>query len=98
MPVIKVKASDLYYKYHKNTVNRSAPKFAGKPDNALFDRDDIYEILPMFSAVMVELERDDQQTLHRMEELMIRDMPSFIATREEVFDFLVNCMKEIQGR
>ena len=95
MPLISVKASDLYYRYHKYTVNRLEPKFSGKPDSHRFDRDDIYEVLPMLAAVMDELGRDDQQTLQQAEELMIREMPGFLATREEVFDFLVNCMREI---
>jgi len=93
--LIKVKASDLYYRYRKDTVNRLSPKFSGKPDRNPFNRDDIYDVLPMLSAVMGELGRDDQVTLHRVEELMIRDMPLFIITREEVYDFLVNCGREI---
>ncbi|GAM10764.1 hypothetical protein OR1_03061 [Geobacter sp. OR-1] len=95
MPLISVKGSDLYNKYQKDTENRFKPKFSGKPDPNRFNRDDIYEVLPMLSAVMSELGRDDQRTLHLMEELMIRDMPAFISSREEVFDFLVSCMKEI---
>jgi hypothetical protein len=95
VPLISVKASDLYYRYRKDTVNRSAPKFKGKPDPLPFNRDDIYEVLPMLAAVMNELGCDDQQTLHRVEELMIRELPTFITSREEVFDFLTNCTKEI---
>ena len=97
MPLISVKASDLYYKYRKDTVNRSAPKFSGKPDRHPFNRDDIYEVLPMLSAVMNELRCDDQQTLHTIEELMIREMPAFLSSREDVFDFLVNCTREVKG-
>jgi hypothetical protein len=93
--MIQVKASDLYYKYSKDTVNRHAPKFRGKPDSAAFNRDDIYDVLPMMSAVLNALERDDQQTLHQIEELMVHSMPWFICSREEVFDFLVNCMSEM---
>jgi hypothetical protein len=93
--LISVKASDLYYRYRKDTVNRLAPKFMGKPDALPFNRDDIYEVLPMLAAVMNELGYDDQQTLHMVEELMIRDLPAFITSREEVFDFLTNCSKEI---
>ncbi len=29
---IEVKASDLYYKYQKDTAHRDEPKFSGKPD------------------------------------------------------------------
>ena len=47
-----VKASDLYYRYPKDTVNRHLPKFSGKPDNRPFNRDDLYEVLPMLGAVM----------------------------------------------
>jgi hypothetical protein len=92
---VKIKPSDLYYKYPKDTVNRHKPKFRGKPDPAPFNRDDIYEVIPMFEQVMAALDRDDARTLHAVEELMIRDLPRFISTREEVFDFLVGCGREI---
>ena len=92
---VTIKASDLYYKYPKDTVNRHETKFRGKPDPAPFNRDDIYEVIPMFEQVMAALGRDDARTLHAVEELMIRDLPRFISTREEVFDFLVGCGREI---
>ncbi len=94
MPIV-VKPSDLYYRYRKNVANRDNPKFRGKPDKEPFDRDDIYEVLPMLAAVMDALGRDDGETLHRVEELMVRDLPGFVVAREEVFDFLVGCMSEI---
>ena len=93
-----VKASDLYYKYPKDTVNRDAPKFSGKPDQHPFNRDDIYEVLPMLAAVMNNLSADDQQTLHTIEEMMIRDMPRFLVSRDEVFDFLTACAPERLAR
>ena len=49
----------------------------------------------MLEQVMDELGHDDARTLHAVEELMIRDLPRFITTREEVFDFLVGCMREM---
>ena len=92
---ILVKPSDLYYKYPRDVTNRDQPKFAGKPDPHPFNRHDLYEILPMFSAVMDELGRDDMQTLHTMEEVLDRNLPSWITSREETFDFLVGSMREI---
>ena len=94
---ITVKASDLYYKYPKDTINRSVPKFSGKPDNRPFNRDDLYEVLPMLGAVMNRLGSNEQHVLHQIEEIMIRNMPRFIETREEVFDFLVGCMGDQTG-
>ena len=87
--------SDLYYKYPKDTANRHETKFRGKPDSAPFNRDDLYEVVPMLEQVMNELGRDDARSLHAVEELMIRDLPRFLGTREEVFDFLVGCAREI---
>jgi len=92
---LRVKPSDLYYKYPKDTVNRHAAKFGGKPDSTPFNRDDLYEVIPMLEQVMDELGRDDARSLHAVEELMIRDLPRFIRTREEVFDFLVGCSREL---
>jgi hypothetical protein len=91
---ITVKASDLYYKYGKDTVNRRRSKFRGKPDPAPFDRNDLYEVLPMLGAVLDELERDDERTLHLAEEIMVHHLPRFVSRRDEVFDFLVACTRE----
>ena len=90
-----IKPSDLYYKYPKDTANRDEPKFQGKPDSAPFNRDDLYEVLPMLEQVMAELGSDDGRTLHIVEELLIRDLPRWLVSREEVFDFLVGCTRDI---
>lgn len=91
---IIVKASDLKYKYPRDSVNRDLPKFTGKPDPAPFNRDDLYEILPMLSAVMTELETDNGEVLHMLEDIINHDMPRFIRAREEVFDCLVETARE----
>ena len=94
---IMIKASDLYYRYPKDTLNRCVPKFSGKPDTNPFNRDDLYEVLPMLGAVMDELGSDEQRILQMAEEIMIRELPRFLETREEVFDFLVGCTGELLG-
>jgi len=91
---IIVKASDLKYKYPRDTVNRDLVKFAGKPDPAPFNRDDLYEILPMLSAVMTELETDSGDVLLMLEDIINYDMPRFISKREDVFDCLVETARE----
>ncbi|HZV82062.1 MAG TPA: hypothetical protein VFF53_07845 [Geobacteraceae bacterium] len=93
-----VKASDLYYKYPKDTDKRHQDKFSGKPDARPFNRDDLYEVLPMLGAVMDHLGRDEQRILQMAEEIMIRELPRFVDTREAVFDFLVGCMGELLER
>jgi hypothetical protein len=47
---------------------------------------------------MDELECNDGEVLRRMEELLNNEVPRFIATREEVFDCLVETMQELLGR
>jgi hypothetical protein len=91
---IIVKASDLKYKYPRDTTNRELPKFAGKPDPSPFNRDDLYDILPMLSAVMTTLETDDGQILHLMEDIINTELPRCVETREEVFDFLTESVRE----
>ncbi len=91
---IIVKPSDLMYKYPRDTVNRDAPKFAGKPDPAPFNRDDLYEVIPMMAAAMNALGTDDGRVLHLLEEILNHDLPRWINTREEVFDFLVKVARE----
>lgn len=92
---IEIKPSDLYYKYRRNKELRGEPKFIGKPDPAPYDRDDLYDVLPMLAAVMDELHCRDADVLHRLEELAGDEMPQFITRREEVFDFLVAVMGDM---
>ncbi|MGA7826471.1 MAG: hypothetical protein WCA04_02345 [Geobacteraceae bacterium] len=91
---IIVKASDLKYKYPRDTINRDLPKFTGKPDPAPFNRDDLYDILPMLSAVMTALETDDGEVLHLLEDIINTELPRCVETREEVFDFLKETARE----
>lgn len=92
---ICVKPSDLQYKYPKDVEHRDEPKFAGKPDPHPFNRDDIYEIVPMLEKVMDELESDSGRVLHLVEEIMNRHLPRFVVRRDEVFDFLVGCTRDV---
>lgn len=94
---IIVKASDLKFKYPRDIPNRDAPKFAGLPDPAPFNRDDLYEVLPMMSAVMDELDNADGEVLHLLEDLL-NQMPRFIVTRGEVFDYLQGSARECLRR
>ncbi len=84
---IIVKASDLKFKYPRDVANRDEPKFSGLPDPAPFNRHDLYEILPMLSAVMDELGSDDGEVLHLVVDIL-NEMPGFINTRGEAFDYL----------
>jgi hypothetical protein len=94
---IVIKPSDLKFKYPKDIARRELPKFAGKPDPAEFNRDDLYELLPMFGAVMDALGADDERILHLLEDILNAEMPRFISTREDVFDFLLETTRERLG-
>jgi hypothetical protein len=95
---IQINPSDLYFKYRRNKDLRYEPKFTGKPDASLYDRDDLYDVIPMLSAVMDELNCRDANVLHRLEELAGDEMPRFIKAREDVFDFLVAVVGDLMGR
>ena len=88
-----IKASDFKFKYPRDTANREKPKFTGLPDPAPFNRDDLYEILPMMSAAMDELGSDDGEVLNMLEDLL-NQMPRFIFTRGDVFDYLTGSARE----
>jgi len=90
---VTVKPSDLQYRYARKKETRELPKFGGKPDPHPFDRDDLYEIIPMFEAVMDEIRSTDGRVLQRMEEVLNNEVPRFIETREEIFDCLVDVMR-----
>jgi hypothetical protein len=94
---IIVKASDLKFKYPRDTINRDLPKFSGKPDPSPFNRDDLYDILPMLSAVMTALETDDGRVLHLLEDIINTELPRCVETREEVFDFLTETVREARA-
>ncbi len=93
MPV-QIKPSDLFHKYKHVKETQHEPKFSGLPDPHPFDRDDLYEVIPMMEAVMNELGYEDGNILEKLEELMIFEMPRFIETREEVFSFLVSVSRD----
>lgn len=92
MPII-IKASDFKFKYPRDSDNRFQPKFVGLPDPAPFNRHDLYEILPMMTAVMDELGSEDGVVLNLLEDLL-NQMPDFISTRGEVFDYLQGSARE----
>jgi hypothetical protein len=90
---IIVKASDLKFKYPRDIPHRDEPKFTGLPDSSPFNRDDLYDILPMMTAVMNDLGSDDGEVLHLLEDLL-NQLPRFITTRGEVFDYLLGSARE----
>jgi hypothetical protein len=90
---IILKASDLKFRYPRDVANRDEPKFAGLPDPTPFNRHDLYDVLPILNAVMNELESNDGEVLHLVEDVL-NIMPGFIKTREEVFDYLQGSARE----
>ena len=94
---IILKVSDLKFRYPRDVANREKPKFAGLPDSDPFNRHDLYEILPMLSAVMDELESVDGEVLHLVEDIL-NVMPGFLTTRGEVFDYLQGSARECLRR
>jgi len=91
---IVINPSDLYYKYPRKKETREQPKFSGLPDSTPFDKDDQFEVIPMFEAVMDQLKSQDGAILEKLEEILIYQMPGFIETREQVFEFLVSTMQD----
>ncbi|MFA7061511.1 MAG: hypothetical protein WC156_11945 [Pedobacter sp.] len=87
--MIVVHPSDLNYKYPKDVEHREQLKFKGKPDPHPFNRNDLYEVVPMMTAAMNELGSDEGRVLHMLEDILNFNMPRCINSREEVFDFLV---------
>jgi hypothetical protein len=94
--MIEIKPSDLQYKYPKNHENRHLEKFNGLPDEEVFDRDDLYDVLPMFEHVMDALNVNQETILHKMEEVL-GEMPGFIRSRGEVYTYLCEVMSDMLG-
>lgn len=89
-----VKASDLKFKYPRDVAHREEAKFSGLPDPAPFNRDDLYEIIPMMSAAMEALGSDNGRVLHLLEDIL-NEMPRFVGSREEVYNYLVGCGRDV---
>ena len=92
---IQIKPSDLYYRYAKNKAARDLPKFSGLPDSRPFDREDLYELIPMFEKVMDDLGTRDVRVLERMEEILIYELPVFVNRRDMVYDALLTTLREL---
>jgi hypothetical protein len=92
---IKINPSDLKYKYPRAVQTRHLPKFQGKDDPEPFNRDDLYDILPMLEAVMDDLGRDDARVLHLVEDLFNIEMPRSFQSRGEVFRYLSACTRDL---
>ncbi|HEX9078886.1 MAG TPA: hypothetical protein VF795_04820 [Desulfuromonadaceae bacterium] len=90
---ISIRPSDLKFKYPRDVAHRDEPKFCGLPDPAPFNRNDLYEILPVMAAVMDALGSDDAGVLHLLEDLL-NEMPRFIVSRGESFDYLLGAARE----
>ena len=52
---INLSISDLKYEYSKKATGGDNPKFTGKPDSGLFNREEEYEVIPMLNKVLDEL-------------------------------------------
>jgi hypothetical protein len=94
---ITIKPSDFKFKYPKDIANRNEPKFSGIPDPAPFNRDDLFDVIPMMEAVMDAISSTDGNDLDMLEDIL-NEMPGFISTREEVFKFLSEIAKERRAR
>lgn len=92
--MIVVQPSDLKYRYPRDVEHRELPKFTGKPDPLPFNRNDLYEVLPMMTAAMNALGSDEGRVLHLLEDILNFNVPHFINSREDVFDCLVESARE----
>jgi hypothetical protein len=92
---IQIKPSDLCYRYGKNQGARDLPKFLSPSDPQPFDRNDLYELIPMFEKVMDALGTRDARVLQRMEEILIRELPAFINRRDTVYQALLTALRDV---
>ncbi len=93
---IQIMPSDLIYKYPRKKATRHLAKFTGKPDPNPFDRDDLYEVIPLLEVIMDTLGTNDGRVLNRLEEILNQNIPRWLNTREQVFDCLLEAMQGIR--
>ncbi|ABA88606.1 hypothetical protein Pcar_1358 [Syntrophotalea carbinolica DSM 2380] len=92
---ITVKPSDLWYKYARKKETRDRPRFTGIPDDLPFDANNLYEVIPMFEAVMDAVDTRSEHVLRELEEILNRGVPGFLTRRDEVYDFLLGSIREV---
>jgi hypothetical protein len=92
---INIKPSDLWYRYARKKEVRELPRFEGTPDAHPFDANNLYEVLPMFEAVMNAVGTDDAHVLRELEEILNRGIPGFLTRRDEVYDYLLGSIREV---
>ena len=97
-PGIIIKPSDLYYRYKRKKDHRDEAKFTGKPDEGTFDRDDMYDVIAMLEVVMNNLGSREALVLEKVEEMMVKELPTFVTKREDVFDCLYMTMKDLLNK
>ncbi len=90
---VTIKPSDLFYRYPKNHEYKTTARFSGPPDPEPFDKDDLYEVIPLLEKVMDALGTDDGRILRELEEVMVRWMPADLR-REQAFHMLVDALKD----
>ncbi len=90
---ITIKPSDLYFRYHRKKEGKEQARFCGKPDPLPFDREDLFEVIPMFEAVMDALHANDERVLRQLENIVDSIPPGYQPPREEIFDFLVEQLR-----
>jgi hypothetical protein len=94
---VRINPSDLQYRYRRKKESRDRAGFSGPPDPRPFDRDDLYQVTAMFEAVMNALGTADGRVLHTLEEILDRELPRFIASREDVYTCLFEATRERLG-
>ncbi len=94
---VTIKPSDLQFKYRRKKELRDEQKFQGKPDPLPFDAEDLYEVIPMFEAVMDAVQSTDGRVLNELENIVNSIPVGYKPKREDMFDFLVDQLRDMVG-
>lgn len=94
---VTIKPSDLKFKYRRKKEARDEEKFRGKPDSRPFDSEDLYEVIPMFEAVMDAIDCNDMGVLHMLEDIVNSIPPGYKPRREDFYDFLLEALQDVAG-
>ena len=95
---IKIKPSDLYFRYPKKRIGGVKPEVDFAIDGNYFDRDNLDEVIPMFEAIMDALGTQDGEILQMAEEILNERIPRFVDTREAVFHCIIETLEAVFGR
>ncbi|MDZ7691867.1 MAG: hypothetical protein U5K69_12190 [Balneolaceae bacterium] len=88
-----IEKGDLKYDYSWTSNLGKNPKFEGKPDSNLFDREEGHEVLYLINEYAKENNIDDKETAREIENQLRKNLDKNLTTQRSVFEWITSRFK-----